>query len=332
MIIVTGATGFIGSNLLSALEDNGYFNIVGIDTFGTESKWKNVAKRSYTYFVLPGQAQAFLEENVTKIKCIIHLGGISSTTETDVDKIVKNNIQLSVKLYEYCKKNNIQFIYASSAATYGIGTNNGDCFNDLQDIESLRKLKPANAYGWSKHCVDKYISNDRELENSQNQVVGLKFFNVYGPNEYHKGGQMSVVAKFHQQYTEYGKARLFKDKESKYLQDGIEPRRDFVYVNDCVDVILWMLKHESVSGLFNVGTGHAQSFHDVAHLVAKHVGKEPEIEYIDIPETIQIHYQYYTCANIEKLRTVGYTKEMTCLEDGIKDYIENYLNRIDKYK
>lgn len=333
MIIVTGATGFIGSNLLWALENEGYTNIVGIDTFGCESKWKNVAKRSCVYFVLPEQTSMFLENNTDNIAAIIHLGGISSTTETNVNEIVRTNIQLSINLYEFCKQHNIQFIYASSAATYGFTNKDWGTFDDAQDIESLRKLQPMNAYGWSKHCVDKYISFDRQKEPTNiNQVVGLKFFNVYGPNEYHKGEQMSVIAKFHQQYKQYGKAKLFKfDNRFRMLMlDKGAPRRDFVYVDDCMNVILWMLEHASISGLFNVGTGVASTFNEVARCVAKTLGCEPEIEYIDMPESLRQQYQDYTRANIDKLRRVGYNSKMLSLEDGIKEYVY-YLNR-SEYK
>lgn len=333
-IIVTGATGFIGSNLLYALESKGYTNIVGVDNFGNGDKWKNVAKRSCVFFVLPDQMKGYLDIHAQEIYAIVHLGGISTTTETNVDEIVRTNVQLSIYLYEFCKKNGIQFIYASSAATYGIINKTNGGFNDVQDIEDLMHLRPMNAYGWSKHCVDKYIAIDAKKEHSKNQVVGLKFFNVYGPNEYHKGEQMSVIAKFYKQYTQLGKARLFKyDRQcSEVTLDNGEPQRDFVYVNDCVDVVMWMLEHKDVSGLFNVGTGLSNTFQDVAYNVAKCVEKKPEIEYIEMPDSLAGQYQAYTCANIDKLRNVGYRREMTSLEDGIVDYINLYLNKTDKYK
>lgn len=331
IIVVTGATGFIGSNLLYALESKGYTNIVGIDNFGTGEKWKNVAKRSCVFFILPDQMKDYLNIHTKEISAILHLGGISTTTETNVDEIVRTNIQLSIFLYEYCKKNEIQFIYASSAATYG--RDNWREFNDYQDIDSLRKLKPMNAYGWSKNCIDKYIVLDRAEKENTNQVVGLKFFNVYGPNEYHKGEQMSVVAKFFYQYITHGKARLFKFDDDKICDiEKKAPRRDFVYVNDCVNVMIWMLEHKDVNGLFNVGTGHAETFETIALNVAQSIGKDPEIEYIDMPESIKGQYQDYTCANLEKLRNVGYDAEMSSIEDGIKDYVNKYLNRTDKYK
>lgn len=333
-IIVTGATGFIGSNLLHALETKGYTNIIGIDNFGTGEKWKNVAKRSCVFFVLPDQMKDYLNNHAKDISAIIHLGGISTTTETNVDEIVRTNVQLSIYLYEYCKKNNAQFIYASSAATYGRSFIDVDGFKDNQDIDSLRNLKPMNAYGWSKNCIDKYIVLDRTGKENKNQVVGLKFFNVYGPNEYHKGEQMSVIAKFHEQYQQYGRAKLFKfdDCTRKVMQERRSPRRDFVYVDDCTNIMIWFLEHKEINGIYNVGTGVARTFQDVAYNVAKGLGKEPEIEYIEMPESLFGQYQDYTCAIIDKLRNVGYREEMTSLEDGIRDYINKYLNRTDKYK
>lgn len=331
MIVVTGATGFIGSNLLNALESKGYTNIVGIDNFGNGEKWKNVAKRSFVLFVLPEQMKEFLDSHTKDISAIIHLGGISTTTETNVDEIVKTNIQLSVYLYEYCKTNYIQFIYASSAATYGLIKDDFEKFEDIQDIGFLKGLKPLNAYGWSKHCIDKYISIDRSRKNSENQTVGLKFFNVYGPNEYHKGEQISVAAKFYYQYVKYGKAKLFKyDNHGRYkalsLPD-LSPRRDFVYVDDCVNVIIWMIEHNDISGLFNVGTGIATTFEMIAKIVAKSVGKAPDMEYIEMPEALQPQYQDYTCADLKKLRDVGYKVEMTRVEDGVEEYVKRYLSR-----
>lgn len=329
MIVVTGATGFIGSNLLFALEAKGYTNIIGIDNFGNGEKWKNVAKRSFVFFVLPEQMKEFLDSHTKDISAIIHLGGISTTTETNVDEIVKTNIQLSVYLYEYCKKNYIQFIYASSAATYGYSINDWGSFEDRQDIDSLRNLKPMNAYGWSKNCIDKYIASDRAGKENKSQVVGLKFFNVYGPNEYHKGEQKSVIVKFYKQYLKCGRAKLFKfdDSTRMMMLDKRSPRRDFVYVDDCVAVIIWMIEHQEVNGLFNVGTGIATSFEMVAKIVAESLGKEPVIEYVEMPESLQSQYQDYTCASIDKLRSVGYIAEMTNVKDGVEEYVKRYLRR-----
>lgn len=322
MIVVTGAAGFIGSNLLAEFEKRGYTDIVGIDSFGIGSKWKNVANRDYVKLVNPDDTFIFLNENANRIDAIIHLGALSSTTESDVDLIVKTNIQLSIDLYEFCKQNSISFIYASSAATYGLRAVGCAC-KDNDDIEYLRHLKPMNPYGWSKHYVDKYISLDRMKTDATNQVVGLKFFNVYGPNEYHKGNQASVIFHFYGQLLESDVAKVFRTKNHDY-PDGAS--RDFVFVDDCIDIIIWMLEHKDVIGLFNVGTGMSTSYEKIVEAIAKCMGKSPSIEYIDMPQNIQIQYQYYTKAQLDKLRSVGYERTMTSLQDGIDRYCKYLAN------
>ena len=319
-IIVTGATGFIGSNLLHSLECRGYSNLVCVDTFGKDEKWKNVLTLNKTRFVSPDNLSEYISFNKNRIQAIIHLGGISSTTEDDVDLIVKTNISLSLELYEICKNNGYQFIYASSASTYGDGSNG---FEDGYDIEYLSTLKPLNPYGWSKLYVDKYIANDLLNSKPTNQVVGLRFFNVYGPNENHKGPQASVMLKFYNEINNNKEIKLFRSHNIKF-KDGMQ-ERDFVYVKDCSDVITWMLENESICGLFNVGSGNARTFNDVANIIIKNLATDVSIVYIDMPYTLQKHYQYHTEANLNKLRKAGYIKEMTSLEDGISNYINEYL-------
>ena len=329
MYIVTGATGFIGSNLLAEMQVRGYDDIVAVDTLGNNDKWRNVAKRGALRFILPHQLESFIEAHHSEIKAVLHLGAISSTTETDVDLIVTTNFQLTVSLFHFCSQYGIPLIYASSAATYG----GGECgFTDRDDMEYLCSLRPLNPYGWSKNCVDKYIRSFREKHQGeqQSQVVGLKFFNVYGPNEYHKGEQMSVVRKFHEQYRSTGKVRLFKSYRDQYA-DG-EQKRDFVWVGDCVDVMLWMLEHPSVNGLFNVGTGCASSYNLLATSVAKSMGLSADIEYIDMPSSVRNQYQYFTEADLSKLRSVGYTAPMTSVPDGVDLYLGGYLLREDIYR
>lgn len=325
-ILVTGATGFIGSNLLASLEEKGYNDVVCVDNFICD-KWKNVAKRKIALeFILPEQLKDYLDSHTNSVKAIVHLGGISSTTEKDVDEIVRTNIQLTIMLYAFCLKNNIQFIYASSASTYGDG-NEG--FKDCEDICYLTSLRPQNAYGWSKKCVDVYIQSKGGFNNGSQQVVGLKFFNVYGPNEYHKGNQISTIYQFFRQYKDNGRIKLFKS-----YRDGIadgQQKRDFVFVSDCVDVIVWMLEHEKVTGLFNVGTGNARTFFDVAHNITDCCGGSADILYIDMPNDIKEHYQYFTQADLTKLRKVGYNKKFTSLEEGVALYIKKYLTNIDNY-
>lgn len=327
MYIVTGATGFIGSNLLYAMQQKGYDDIVAVDDFGRENKWRNIAKRGALRFVLPDQLDSFLSAHAAEVKAILHLGAISSTTETDVDKIVVNNFQFTVSLFEFCTSNNIPLIYASSAATYGAGEHG---FVDRDDLYFLSSLQPLNPYGWSKNAVDKFLA--REISSSTGivpQVVGLKFFNVYGPNEYHKGMQMSVVRHFFEQYRSTGKVRLFKSYRDD-CADG-EQRRDFVWVGDCVSVMLWMLEHPQVSGLFNVGTGNATSYNVVAESIARSMGIEPRIEYVDMPDSVRNQYQYFTQADLTKLRSAGYDKPFLTVPEGVEKYVNGFLATDDIY-
>ena len=327
MIVVTGATGFIGSNLLAGLEMKWYDDIVGIDSFGTGDKWKNVANRDNVKFIDPDDAFAFLEKNKNAISALVHLGAISSTMENNVDLIVKNNIQLSIGLYEFCKQNGISFIYASSAATYGQRTPSDTC-NDDDSIDYLRKLHPLNPYGWSKLYVDKHIAINKAKTNPSNQIVGLKFFNVYGPNEYHKGNQASVILHFYEQLRGHGVAKVFKTASTEYPKGA---SRDFVYVDDCVNVILWMLEHKNVSGLFNVGTGVSVTYEEIADDVALLMGLKPSIEYIEMPQHLHAQYQYFTEAQLNKLRSVGYDRAMTDIHDGISSYYY-YLTKTNSLK
>lgn len=327
MIIVTGATGFIGSNLLYGLERATDSDIVGVDTFGNGDKWKNVAKRNNVDFIITDDLLTFISENHSEIQAVVHLGAISSTTETDVDLIIKNNYLLSKDIFNLCQQNSIQFIYASSAATYGDGSKG---FLDFDDFEYLSELNPLNAYGWSKKMVDLYISKHKGFTASTPQVVALKFFNVYGPNEYHKEGQKSVIETFYCQAIAESKIRLFASNDVTY-KDG-EQIRDFIYVNDCVDVILWFLQHPEHSGIFNVGTGCGVSFNSVANHIIDVLNINCDIEYIPIPHNIAKQYQNYTQADMKKLYSIGYPKKMTSYEDGITDYVTNFLTQQDKYK
>lgn len=327
MIIVTGGAGFIGSNILAGLEKAGYKDLVVVDWLGCEDKWKNIAKRELTHIVMPENLDEFLAKYNKEITAIIHMGAISTTTEKDVDLIVKSNQQLSWKLWEFCRDNNKQFIYASSAATYGSGENG---FDDNETQDYLNHLRPLNPYGWSKAFFDRKVA--RELSEGHKvpkQHVGLKFFNVYGPNEYHKGGQKSVIAHIFPVVKKDEEVKLFKSYHPDY-KDG-QQLRDFVWVGDIVRVILWMLKHPKVSGLFNVGSGEARSFYDLAKATWKAMGKAPKIGYKEMPEELRGKYQYYTKANLSKLRSVGYTDAMTSLEEGIKQYVQKYLNCDDRY-
>ena len=327
MIVVTGGAGFIGSNILKGLEDKGYKDIVVVDWMGQEDKWKNIAKRELNAVVLPEDLDAFLKAHESEITAIIHMGAISTTTEKDVDLIVRSNQQLTTRLWEFCRDYDKQFIYASSAATYGSGENG---FEDDETLAYLNALRPLNPYGWSKAFFDRKVARDLvEKRKTPKQFVGLKFFNVYGPNEYHKGGQKSVVAHIFPLVQKNEEVKLFKSYHPDY-KDGWQ-LRDFVWVGDIVNVILWMLEHPEVNGLFNVGSGEARSFFDLAKATWTAMGQEPKIGYRDMPEELRGKYQYYTKANLTKLRSVGYDLPMTSLEEGIRQYVQNYLNAEDPY-
>ncbi|MCL2009815.1 MAG: ADP-glyceromanno-heptose 6-epimerase [Synergistaceae bacterium] len=327
MIVITGGAGFIGSNIVAGLEKRGCKDVVVADTLGRSDKWKNIAKRELAAIVPPEETLNFLRFHEKEIKCVIHMGAISSTTEVNCDLIVATNFGLSWALWEYCRDLGKRFIYASSAATYGSGKRG---FEDREDLPYLNGLRPLNPYGWSKALFDRKIARETaEKRGTPPQHAGLKFFNVYGPNEYHKEAQKSVVAHVFSQVREGYEARLFKSCNPAY-EDGRQ-LRDFVWVGDCVEVVLWLLDNPDVSGLFNVGSGQPRSFYDLAEAVFTSLELEPRIGYKDMPEELKDKYQYYTKADIGKLRAAGFLKETTSLENGVAEYVKAYLTQEDMY-
>ena len=325
MIIVTGGAGFIGSNLLKALEQRD--ELVVVVWLGEDNKWRNIAKRELYDVVRPEDLFDFLKGREDDVQAVFHMGAISATTEANVDAIVKNNVRLSLDLFRWCGLNKVRFLYASSAATYGDGSN-GFCDDDA--IYALASLSPLNAYGWSKHVVDRRIA--RVLRSGGSlppQCVGLKFFNVYGPNEYHKGNMRSVVHQLHGKISAGEDAILFRSHNSEYSDGG--QLRDFVYVKDIVDMMIWFLDNPEVQGLYNAGTGQARSFLDLANAVYSAMGKQPKIKFVDTPVEIRDKYQYFTEANMSKLQEAGFSKPATSLEDGVRDYVLNYLEQDDCY-
>lgn len=330
MIVVTGGAGFIGSNLLAGIEKvygAGNPELVVCDRLGSDEKWRNIAKREIANVIAPEDLYSYLGRNGDQVDTIFHLGANSSTTERDADLIVKNNLGLSIDLWDWCAETGTRFIYASSAATYGDGSAG---FEDDGSIDGLAKLQPLNAYGWSKHAFDRRIA--RIVANggaTPPQWAGLKFFNVFGPNEYHKGGQKSVVAGIHPKIAAGEPAVLFKSHHPDYEDGG--QLRDFIWVGDCVDVMLWLYENEDVSGLFNVGTGKARSFADLARAVFAARDMEPNITYVDTPENIRDRYQYFTEATMDNLRDAGYQGQFTPLEEGVRQYVQNHLEAEDPY-
>jgi len=324
MYLVTGGAGFIGSNLVAALAARGE-DIAVCDWMGHDERWRNLAKHEIAALVAPDSLFDWLSKQRGKLKAVLHMGAISATTETNVDLIADNNIRLTLDLLQWCTYHKTPFVYASSAATYGDGSAG---FDDEFSCEALAKLRPLNAYGWSKHVVDRRIAR---LHSRQQplppQWVGLKFFNVYGPNEYHKGSMQSVIAQNFARVRAGEPLRLFRSYRPDYVDGG--QLRDFVYVKDCVDVMLWLIENPQVSGLFNLGTGKARSWLDLANALFKASDLKPNIEFIDMPEVLRGKYQYFTEANMQRLRTAGYTKSATELEAGIADYVQNYLMKTD---
>lgn len=328
--LVTGGAGFIGSNIVAALKEKYPSDrIIVCDAFGADEKWRNLAKHPVDEVVSPQELFLWLEMNGESLEAVIHMGAISSTTEQDTDLMLQMNYTFSRILHRWCTEAGKRFIYASSAATYGAGENG---FADDMSLPYLEKLLPLNKYALSKQWFDYYLARRIERGEAQPpQSVGLKFFNVYGPNEYHKADQKSVIAHIFPDAKAGKPIKLFKSYHPDYKDGG--QLRDFIYVHDCVNVVLWLLENPQVNGLLNVGTGKARSFLDLANAVFAALGEQPNIEYIDMPDGLKERYQYYTQADIRYLGAAGYTGTFTSLEDGVKDYVANYLNNAaDSYR
>ena len=314
LILVTGGAGFIGSNIVLELTNAGE-RVVICDLFRSGEKWRNIAAARLHEIVHPDDLLEWLARHAKKVAAIVHMGAISSTTEKDVDKFVATNIRLTLDLWGWCAANAVRLIYASSAATYGDGSAG---FSDEQSPAALGGLRPLNAYGWSKHVVDRRVIDDvARGRATPPQWAGLKFFNVYGPNETHKGFMQSLVSKIFPVVKAGETVTLFKSHDPNYPDGG--QQRDFIYVKDCVAVVRWLLRHPETSGLFNVGTGTARSFLDLVQAVCAAVGCAPNIRFIDTPDELRAQYQYFTCADITKLRRAGFDALFYSLEDGVRD-------------
>lgn len=324
MLLVTGGAGFIGSNVVAALNEAGRTNVAVNDFLGHDGKWRNLAKRQLADFVAPGDLFDWLDGR--KLDAVIHLGAISETTATDGDLVMQTNFRLSLRLLDWCTEHRTPFIYASSAATYGDGHGG---FGDSDDPAELKKLRPMNLYGWSKHLFDMAVAaRAARGEKLPPQWAGLKFFNVFGPNETHKGSMMSVLTSRFDDIKAGRSIQLFKSHRDG-IADG-DQRRDFIYVDDVVRVINWLLATPSVSGIFNVGTGHARSFRDLILAAYRSLGTLPNIQYVDMPEQIRISYQYFTQATVERLHRAGYNGGFTPLEAAVDTYVKDFLDKPDR--
>jgi ADP-L-glycero-D-manno-heptose 6-epimerase len=326
MILVTGGAGFIGSNVVASLNEAGRSDVAVSDTLGLDGKWRNLQKRLIADMVAPADLLRWLEGR--KLDAVIHLGAISDTTETDGDAVMDNNFRLSLKLLDWCTAARTPFIYASSAATYGNGEQG---FSDEWSAASLKRFKPMNLYGWSKHLFDLALAQRvARKEKMPPQWAGCKFFNVFGPNEYHKGAMMSLIAKKFDDAKGGRPIQLFKSHRDG-IADG-EQKRDFIYVDDAVAVVRWMLETPQVTGMFNVGTGKARSFKDLITAMFAAIGRAPNIEYIDMPEAIRDSYQYFTESHVANLQRAGYNAGFAPLEDSVRRYVTQFLDREDRYR
>lgn len=315
MIVVTGAAGFIGSCLVSHLNKEGHSNLTVVDKFDRSDKNRNLEGKEFELQIDRKEFLTWFPENASKVDFIFHLGARTDTTEFNVSIFDELNLNYSKSLFEVCTKHNIPFVYASSAATYGLGEHG---YEDNHELPS--KLKPLNPYGDSKNDFDKWLLSQAEFPP---YWAGLKFFNIYGPNEYHKGRMASVIFHTFNQIQEKGSMKLFRSHNPKY-KDG-EQLRDFFYVKDVVKICSFLMSHQEDSGIYNFGTGQARTFLDLAKNTFTSLDKEPEISFIDTPEDIRDKYQYFTEATMDKLRSIGYSDEFYSLEEGVKDYVQQYL-------
>ncbi|MDD2385827.1 MAG: ADP-glyceromanno-heptose 6-epimerase [Bacteroidales bacterium] len=314
MIVITGAAGFIGSNMLAELLERSYTDLILVDDFSKLEKKQNYIDKNVKELVDRNIFGKWLDENHKFVQIIFHLGARTDTAEFDIEILYKLNTEYSKMVWRKCCEYGLPLIYASSAATYGMGE------LGFSDTENPENLKPLNPYGVSKNDFDKWVLTQ---EKKPFFWVGLKFFNVYGPNEYHKARMASVIYHAFNQISKTGKLKLFKSHNPDYL-DG-EQKRDFIYVKDVCDIMAYFMLNRSKSGMYNVGTGVAATFNQLAESVFAALGKEPNIEFVDTPEDIRDKYQYYTCADITKIRAAGYDKQFSNISDGADDYVKNYL-------
>jgi ADP-L-glycero-D-manno-heptose 6-epimerase len=325
MILVTGGAGFIGSILQAALATRGYETVV-VDWLGSEDKWRNLAKHPPANIIPPTELEAFLDQR-PPVEMVFHLGAVSSTTARDGDLTWRTNFEMSRRLWRWCTGRDVRLVYASSAATYGDGSAG---FDDVFGVAALEKLRPLNLYGWTKHAFDLLVARSLAARSERPpQWVGLKFFNVYGPNEYHKGSMISVVKIKYDEVAAGGPVKLFRS-DVPGLPDG-EQKRDFVWVGDITDVLLWLLDSPGVNGLFNLGTGRARTYLDLAHAVCDAAGRPRQVEFIDMPPALRGQYQSFTEAPMDRLRAAGYAGQFTPLEEGVRRYIQDHLATADRY-
>jgi ADP-L-glycero-D-manno-heptose 6-epimerase len=321
MIVITGGAGMIGSMIAWQLNQLDRDDLVIVDRQKHAEQWQNLCHRRYAEYLDKDELTAWLESGV-QVDAIIHMGAISATTERDWNRLLEDNIRYSQSLWNWCAQHRVPLLYASSAATYGAGDSG-------YDDAGIGSLRPLNAYGYSKQFFDQWALRQAEAGNAPPLWAGFKFFNVYGPNEYHKERMASVAFHSFNQFQDTGTVKLFKSDRPE-VEDGMQ-RRDFVYVKDAASVVCWFLQGAAPSGIYNLGTGQARAFKDLATAVMTSCGREPHITWIDMPDDLKGKYQYYTQADMGKLRASGYEKPFHTLEEGVRDYVQNYLMQPDPY-
>lgn len=320
MIIVTGGAGFIGSNLVSRLTTAGT-SVVVVDRLRDGEKWKNLLGSPIRDIVSPEVIGPYRDRHRSEVEAVYHLGANSSTRSTDGDSVLNSNVLSTTDWFDWCGEHQVPFVYASSAATYGDGAMG---FDDENDLDHLRRLRPLNLYGWSKHVADlRFIDGQRKGRPCPPSWYGLKFFNVYGPNEYHKGPMISAVVSVFEKVNTGQAVALFKSMRAD-VPHG-EQKRDFVYVDDVVDVMTWMLAERPPSGIYNVGSGVATSYLRLASAVGAALARKPDVSFVDMPADLAPRYQYLTQASLDRLRSAGWSQPFTTIEDGVKAYVEQYL-------
>ena len=329
MLVITGGGGFIGSVLAAALNEAGRSDLVIVDRFGSDDKWRNIAKRDFFEIMPADGLMGWLDRFSREVEAVFHLGAISATTFADADVMIANNLNYTIALWRWCAANGKKLVYASSAATYGDGSAG---FDDSGGVDAFKRLRPLNLYGWSKHAFDLWALRAAAAGQAPPAWFGLKFFNVFGPNEHHKAEMTSLVVKNYPRILAGETIGLFKSYRSDFA-DG-EQLRDFVYVKDCIAVMLWLWRHGStaeISGIYNLGTGEARSFLDLINALGSACGVAPKIEFVEMPDDIRPNYQYFTQADMTRLRQAGYNAPFTSLEDAVRDCVEQHLSQPDPY-
>ena len=328
MYVITGGAGFLGSNLAAGIEEREMGEITVVDRFQADERWRNIAKRSLREIVFPEKLFEYLNKYADQVEAVIHINYTGFIDDTDVAALIEERVHLTFKLWNWCAEHQKPFVYDSTSGVYGDGSLG---FADDDSAQALAGLRPLSAEAWTKLFLDrKIVDTINRGEVAPPQWIGVRCFNLYGPNEYHNTTHQSVIPRIYAAAKNGKLFPLYKSDNPAY-KDG-EQMRDFMWIKDTVDVILWLIRHKNISGIFNVGTGRARTYADVVKAVYEALGRKPEMDFIDLPANVKGKYQYFTQADIGKLRAAGYTNPFTSLEDGVAQYVQDYLEKQDSYR